>query len=226
VVTSPALKDEVQALYRIPGEKLRLIPNGIRPGRVRREVDPGTIKRRYGIHPLAPLALFVGRMRYQKGPDLLVEAIPHALRKRWDLKFAFVGDGDLREACERRARELGVAHACLFAGYAPDDELIDLVNACDLLVVPSRNEPFGIVVLEAWDAGKPAIGTDAVHIIDNFVNGIKAYPYPESIAWCITDVIGKPDALQWMGRQGRKLIEQVYNWDYVADKTIEMYKNI
>lgn len=226
VVTSPALKDEVRSLYDIPSEKMHLVPNGIFPGKVRREVDPGTIKRRYGIHPLAPLALFVGRMRYQKGPDILVEAIPHALRARWDLKFAFVGDGDMREGCERRARELGVAHACHFAGYAPDDELVDLVNACDLLVVPSRNEPFGIVVLEAWDAGKPAIGTDAVHIIDDFVNGIKARPQPESIAWCIADVIGKPDALRWMGRQGRKLIDRVYNWDYVADKTVDMYKKI
>jgi glycosyltransferase involved in cell wall biosynthesis len=109
VVTSPALKDEVWSLYDVPAAKMDLIPNGISPGKVRREVDPGTIKRRYGIHPLAPLVLFVGRMRYQKGPDLLVEAIPHALRARWDLKFAFVGDGDMREGCERRARELGVS---------------------------------------------------------------------------------------------------------------------
>ncbi len=39
-------------------------------------------------------------------------------------------------------------------------------------------------------------------------------------------MIGKPDALKWMGRQGRKLIDRVYNWGYVADKTIEMYKKL
>ena len=226
VVTSPALKQEVRSLYDIPASKICLIPNGISPGKVRRAVDPGTIKRRYGIHPLAPLVLFVGRMRYQKGPDILVEAIPLALRRRWDLKFAFVGDGDMREECKRRAKDLGISHACHFAGYAPDNELIDLINACDLLAVPSRNEPFGIVVLEAWDAGKPVIGTDAVCIIDDFVNGIKARATPDSIAWCINDVIGKPNALRWMGMQGRKLIDRIYNWDYVADRTIELYKEI
>ena len=63
-------------------------------------------------------------------------------------------------------------------------------------------------------------------IIDNFVNGIKARPHPESIAWCITDVIDKPGALKWMGMQGKKLVNTVYDWDYVADKTIEMYKKL
>ncbi|HMK45167.1 MAG TPA: glycosyltransferase family 4 protein [Methanocella sp.] len=226
IVTSPVLKSEVQFLYNIPTEKLYLIPNGIFPGKVRRQVDAGAIKAKYGIHPFAPVALFVGRMKHQKGPDLLVEAIPHVLRKRWDTKFVFAGEGDCRETCRRRAHELGVAHACRFLGYINDDHLLDLYNACDLLVVPSRNEPFGIVVLEAWDAGKPAIGTDAVPIIDNFVNGIRARLYPESIAWCIGDVIDKPSALQWMGAQGRKLIDRVFNWDNVAKMTESLYYSL
>ncbi|WP_048198503.1 glycosyltransferase family 4 protein [Methanocella arvoryzae] len=226
IVTSPILKREVRSLYRIPSEKLHLIPNGITPGTVRRSVDAGEIKRKYGIHPFAPMALFVGRMRYQKGPDLLVEAVPHVLRRRWDVKFLFAGEGDHREACQRMAHELGIAESCRFPGYVPDDDLKDLYNACDLLVVPSRNEPFGIVVLEAWDAGKPVIGTDAVPLIDNFVNGIKARLYPESLAWCINEVIGKPKALQWMGAQGRKMIERVYNWGSVAEKTERVYRSL
>ncbi len=226
IVTSPVLKDEVRSLYSIPAEKLHLIPNGIYPGKLRRRVDPGEIKKKYGIHPLAPVALFVGRMKYQKGPDILVEAVPHVLRQRWDMKFVFAGEGDRRRVCEQRANELGIAEACRFLGYVKDEELTGLYNACDLLVVPSRNEPFGIVVLEAWDAGKPAIGTDAVPIIDNFVNGIKAREHPESIAWCITDVIDKPGALRWMGKQGRKLIDRVYNWSNVAAMTERLYKSL
>lgn len=226
IVTSPVLRDEVQALYNLPREKLRLIPNGIFPGKMRRQVDAGAVKKGYSIHPYAPLVLFVGRMKYQKGPDLLVEAVPHILRKRWDVKFIFAGAGELRGVCERRAAELGVADACRFLGYVKDADLADLFNACDLLAVPSRNEPFGIVVLEAWDAGKPAIGTDAVPIIDDFVNGIKARPYPESLAWCIADVIGKPGALRWMGQQGRKLIDRVYNWGNVARLTEKLYSEL
>ncbi|MCD1294457.1 glycosyltransferase family 1 protein [Methanocella sp. CWC-04] len=226
IATSPVLKEEIQFLYSIPSEKINLIPNGIFPGKMKKDLDPGSVKERYGIHPLAPVILFVGRMRYQKGPDLLVDAVPLVLKKRGDAKFIFVGEGDMRGACERKAKKMGVSDACIFTGYLPDDHLIDIFNACDMLVVPSRNEPFGIVVLEAWDIGKPVIGTDAVQIIDNFVNGIKARMYPESIAWCITNVINKPGALKWMGGQGKKLIDAIYNWDYIADETIGLYKKI
>jgi len=226
IVTSHVLMDELQFIYSIPSYKLNLVPNGIFPKKIAREVDPGAIKEKYGIRPEAPLSLFVGRMKYQKGPDLLVRAVPLVLRKRGDARFVFAGEGDLRAGCEEKAKSLGVAHACRFAGYVPDPELAGLFNACDLLVVPSRNEPFGIVVLEAWDACKPVIGTDAVGIIDNFVNGIKARPYPESIAWCISDVIGKPGALRWMGVQGKKLVDTLYDWDNIVDELLKVYDKV
>jgi glycosyltransferase involved in cell wall biosynthesis len=226
IITSRALKEEVQSIYSIPSYKIRLIPNGIFPGKIRRDLDAGAVKRKYGIHPLAPLILFVGRMRYQKGPDILVDAIPLILKERGDARFIFVGEGDMRRECEAKVWEKGVGKSCAFTGYISDESIAELINACDMLVVPSRNEPFGIVVLEAWDAGKPVIGTDSVHIIDNFVNGIKARINPDSIAWCVLDVINKPDALRWMGAQGKKLIDSLYNWDNVADETIKLYNEI
>lgn len=225
IVTSQNLKNEVQFLYQIPDYKLNVIPNGIKPGRVRRNLDPGRVKEKYGIHPLAPVILFIGRMQYQKGPDLLVEAIPHVLKHRWDAKFIFAGEGDLRAYCERRALELGVNHVCRFTGYISDEECIELLNACDIVVVPSRNEPFGIVVLEAWDAGKPVIGTEAVGLIDNFRNGIKAYFSPESIAWCINHVIDNPEYLRRMGEEGRRDVERLYDWNTIADDTIDVYRH-
>jgi glycosyltransferase involved in cell wall biosynthesis len=132
----------------------------------------------------------------------------------------------MRMACEVKARHAGVADACTFTGYLPDAKLVDLFNACDMLAVTSRNEPFGIVVLEAWDACKPVIGTDAVGIIDNFVNGIKARPYPESIAWCISDVVDKPGALKWMGSQGKKLVDTFYDWDIIVDRLLKVYDKV
>lgn len=226
IVTSRALMDELQFIYSIPSYKLNLVPNGIFPKKMHREVDAGLVKERYGIMSESPIVLFVGRMRYQKGPDLLVRAVPQVLKKSRDSRFVFAGDGDLRVACEEKARQLGVARACRFTGYVSDMELVDLFNACDMLAVPSRNEPFGIVVLEAWDACKPVIGTDAVSIIDNFVNGIKARPYPESIAWCISDVVGKPGALKWMGSQGKKLVDTLYDWNIIVDELLKVYDKV
>jgi glycosyltransferase involved in cell wall biosynthesis len=226
IVTSRALHDELQSIYSIPAYKLNLVPNGIFPKKICREVDADTVKKRYGIMPCSPLVLYVGRMRYQKGPDMLVRAVPEVLKHERDARFVFVGDGDLRPQCEYRAGRLGVAHACRCTGYSPDAEVADLYNACDMLAVPSRNEPFGIVVLEAWDACKPAIGTDAVGIIDNFVNGIKARPCPESLAWCISDVVDKPGALKWMGRQGKKLVDSLYDWDIVVGELLKVYGKV
>lgn len=223
IATSESLKRELQFLYKFPDEKLYLIPNGIRAGKIKRAIDPGVIKMRYGIHPLAPVVLFVGRMSYQKGPDLLVEAIPRVLAYRGDVKFVFIGERELRPFCEHRAAQLGVRNVCWFLGYASDEVTVEWMNACDFVCVPSRNEPFCIVVLEAWDACKPVIGTEAVHLIENFSTGIKAYIAPDSIAWCINYALANPDQARKMGERGSQLIKELYNWDTVADEVLKVY---
>lgn len=226
ISTSMILKNEICSLYQIPHEKISIIPNGIVPGKYRMDVDAGKVKEKYGIHPLAPVVLFVGRMAHQKGPDMLVGAIPHVVNKRWDVQFIFAGEGEMRPHCEYLSDMFNVRSNCHFLGYVLDDDLRELVNAADIICMPSRNEPFGIVALEAWDAGKPVIGTDAVDLIDNFRTGIKASKTSESLAWCINDVIDKPDALKWMGEQGREDITNVYNWDIVSEETERVYLEV
>jgi len=65
-----------------------------------------------------------------------------------------------------------------------------------------------------------------VGIIDNFVNGIKARPQPESLAWCISDVVDKPHALKWMGMQGKKLVDSIYDWNNVVDELLKVYGKV
>jgi glycosyltransferase involved in cell wall biosynthesis len=226
IVTSANLKNELQFLYQIPEYKLNLIPNGINAGKIKRAIDPGAIKQQYGIHPLAHVVLFIGRMSYQKGPDLLVEAIPSVLATRWDVKFVFIGEGEMRQSCEYRASQIGVGDACRFLGYAPDDVAADWMNACDLVCVPSRNEPFCIVALEAWDANKPIVGTEAVCLVSNFTTGINAYLSPDSLAWCINYALANPEQSKRMGENGSQLIKETYNWDTIADGVITVYKRV
>ncbi|AKB67691.1 hypothetical protein DU80_19985 [Methanosarcina mazei] len=66
----------------------------------------------------------------------------------------------MRALCEYQAHKLGIGNSCNFLGYAADNTVIDWFNACDLVCIPSRNEPFGIIVLEAWDASKPIVTSD------------------------------------------------------------------
>jgi glycosyltransferase involved in cell wall biosynthesis len=226
IATTPWMKDELRQIYSIPDDKILVIPNGIVKEKISRKLDPGRVKERYGLHPLAPVVLFCGRMSYQKGPDILVEAIPHVLRARWDVKFLFVGDGGMRSYCEQRTRELNINDSCRFLGYTSNAEKEELMNACDLVCVPSRNEPFGIVVLEAWAASKPIVATEAVPLVKNFKDGLLAYVQPESIAWCINHMLIKPDEMKKLGREGHKRINAEFDWGRIANFTESAYKRV
>jgi glycosyltransferase involved in cell wall biosynthesis len=223
IVTTRRMMDELIWIYSIPADKINIIPNGIIIGKMRRNLDAGRVKEKYGIHPLCPVVLFCGRMSIQKGPDLLIEAIPQILRNRTDMKFIFMGEGYMRSQCERRARDLNVGDACRFLGYTSPSTKEELMNACDLICIPSRNEPFGVVVLEAWDACKPVVATEAVSIIKNFEDGLLAYIQPESIAWCINRLLKNPEEMRKLGQAGRSRIDAEFSWDRISRRTEEVY---
>ena len=224
IVTTRRMQNELLWIYNLPPDKTSIIPNGITLGKMKRGVDAGRVKERYGFHPLAPMVLFCGRMSIQKGPDLLVEAVPRVLANRSDVCFIFMGEGGMRADCERRARELGVEKSCRFLGYTSSAEKQELVNACDLMCVPSRNEPFGVVVLEAWDACKPVVATEAVSIIKNFEDGLLAYVQPESIAWCINRLLSNPQEMEELARAGCSRIDSEFSWDIIAKRTEDVYE--
>ena len=226
IATSQHLKDEVQSIYQVPDSKITIISNGIFPNKVKKNVDPGVVKGTIGIPATSPVILFTGRMSYQKGVDLLVEAVPAVLAQHPETHFIFIGEGEMRAHCQWLAEKNGVSHACHFLGYAPDDMFCIWLNASDLVAVPSRNEPFGIVVLEAWDAEKPVIGTDAVQLINNFKDGILAYKTSESIAWCINYALDNLTKTSLMGITGKERIKQTYNWKQVARNMYNVYNSV
>jgi glycosyltransferase involved in cell wall biosynthesis len=227
ITVSRALQGEVGWMYNCPAGKLHVIYNGVNVHAYDGWIpDPGAIRKGYAIGPLDPMVLFAGRLTAQKGPDLLVEAIPMVLRYYPRAKFVFAGDGDLKGPCERRAQQLGVAHACRFLGYRNGGELPNLYKVSDAVCVPSRNEPFGITILEAWSAGKPVVaskngGPD--EFVWHTVTGLKISPHPESVAWGLGTLFTNFDWARWMGRNGRVAAESAFSWDAVADQTLGVY---
>jgi glycosyltransferase involved in cell wall biosynthesis len=226
IAVSHALRNEIKWMYEAPEWKVSVIYNGVNLRHFEGWIDPGTVKGRFGIGPMDPMVLFAGRMVYQKGPELLVEAIPHLLRFYPYAKFVFAGDGELRSLAERRAHELGVAHATRFLGFQNGGELVDLYRACDVVCIPSRNEPFGIVVLEAWSAGKPVVATKnggPDEYVWHEVNGLKIYPNPNSIAWGLGTLFTNFEWARWMGRNGRIAVESAFTWNAIADQVLSLY---
>lgn len=228
VAVSKSLRNEVMWMYSTPDWKIDVVYNGIDYRNYDGWIDPGNVKSMYGIGPMDPTVLFVGRIVYQKGPDLLVQAIPHILKYYSNAKFVFVGDGGMRCSVEDQARRLGVSHATRFLGYLNGWRLKDIFKACDCVCVPSRNEPFGIVLLEAWSAGKPVVASSnggPSEIVWHDVNGLKIHDNPESVAWGIGTVFSDFDYARWMGRNGRIAVETVFSWDVIADEMLEVYKS-
>jgi len=230
ITVSGVLADEVKSQYAVPDWKLRCVHNGINCSRFDGFIDPAVCRRTYGVGPLDPMVLFVGRMSVQKGPDLLLEAVPGILATRSDAKIVFVGDGYMRAQLEHRAHQLGVAHAVRFLGsMGPISDLINLYKSADVVCVPSRNEPFGIVVLEAWAAGKPVVATrngGPSEFITHNQEGLLVYDNPGSICWGIREVLRDFQHARWMGERGRVKAAYSFSWDIVASQTEGIYHEL
>jgi len=226
IAVSHSLKKEIMWMYETPEWKISTIYNGVNVHDYDGWVNPGEVKARYGVGPMDPCVLFSGRMVHQKGPDLLVEAIPLILRYHPSAKFIFAGDGEMRQSLQDRMPQLTVANAIRFVGFKSGSELVDLYKACDAVCAPSRNEPFGIIVLEAWSAGKPVIvsrngGPD--EYVWHQVNGLKIYPTPDSVAWGIGTLFTNFEWARWVGHNGRLAAETAFSWDSVASHVAQVY---
>ncbi len=80
-------------------------------------------------------------------------------------------------------------------------------------------------MLEAWDARKPIVASDAVALVDNFKTGVVAYTTPSSIAWGLNYVLEGLDCNR-MGENGYDLLKNKYNWETITEKTLEVYEKV
>jgi glycosyltransferase involved in cell wall biosynthesis len=131
----------------------------------------------------------------------------------------------MRQFLQERAWDLPVN----FVGYIPDSEYLRLLNACNLVVIPSRNEPFGLVLLEAWSAKKPVVVSNVGGLgenVDSFMNGIKTDPDPNSLAWGISTLINDPSQAEVLGIRGRGKVDRVFQWSPIANRMTDAYARV
>ena len=176
-------------------------------------------------------ALTVGRMsseeRY-KGHDALIEMWPSIRQTAPDASLVVVGDGDDRDRLVAKARALGLEDAIRFTGAVPDDELERLYNQCAFFVMPSRNEGFGLVFLEAMRAGKACIGGAgaSAEIIDDGVTGfvVDARDVP-SIERAVQELFRNSRLRETMGRRGAERFEHAFTADHFHDRLASVVTN-
>ena len=190
-----------------------------------RSLDRAKCREELGIEGF--LAGYVGRLVEEKGVMDLVEALPLC---NLQVKVCFAGSGPMREALEARARELGVSERVLFLPHRPLEELPSVMNALDVLVLPSRTtarwkEQFGRVLIEAHACATPLIGSDSGAIPD--VIGAGGIVIPEAdvagLAGAIETLRNAPEQARRMGEIGRAQVEAQYTWARVAERYREVY---
>jgi len=229
ICVSESLRQEVQWLYSVPPDKSRAIYNGVDVARFDADVDVPSIRRAHAIRRHDPCVLFAGRMAWQKGPDLLVEAMSGVLKRHPDTKFVFAGEGDMRAELEDRVVAKGTASATRFLGYRTGTELVGLFKSADVVCVPSRNEPFGIVILEAWSASKPVVATRTggpAEFVRDEDTGLTVAGTVDSIGQGIESMLSDEVAARRMGVNGRREAETRFSWDTIAAQTEAVYHSI
>jgi glycogen(starch) synthase len=183
-------------------------------------LDYGRVKMGVGIGPLDRMLLFVGPLEHAAGVDILVEAMPTLLHRAANVRLAFVGAGGMWGHLERRAHELGVAHAVRLLGHVEGPQVNRLVRAAEALVLPSRYRyPFDDAVIDlARRAGRPVVTTQGgpAHLVRHEENGLVSYDNPGSMVWAMDRILGDPTHAERMGQNGRRSTEAAPRWSEVA----------
>lgn len=204
-------------------DRTSVIQNGIGP---LPELDPSRVaglRQRYDRG--GGIILHAGRFRPEKDHHTLIEAVPLVLEKHPDAVFLLAGSGKLLEREKEHAAGLGeVAGSIHFLGESSEVDM--LMQACDLMVLPSLWEGFPYVVLEAMRAAKPVVATDSggtSEAVEHGKTGLLIKPGdPRTLAAAICRLLADPREAAAMGRRGRDRLED-FSLESMARQTLGLY---
>jgi glycogen(starch) synthase len=159
ITCSAYMRDHVADIYGLEEDDVAVVPNGIDPSELVPVDDLASLRASFA-EPHEKLVLLVGRLVYEKGFQLALEALPGLIERVPGTRFIVAGSGTAEEDLRRQASELGLDQQGTFVGWIGDDVLHSLYRIADLTVVPSIYEPFGLVALEAMASGSPCLVAD------------------------------------------------------------------
>jgi glycogen(starch) synthase len=159
IVCSYYMRGHVADIFDIDERRVTVIPNGVDPSELQPSGDLQALRREFA-EPQEKLVLLVGRLVYEKGFQLALDALPDVIDRVGNVRFLVAGSGTHEAELKAQAERLGLTEHGTFLGWIGDDVLHSLYRIADLCVVPSIYEPFGLVALEAMASGCPCIVAD------------------------------------------------------------------
>jgi len=210
--------------WNIHPTRVGVVGGGLDP--VENVAEPGPLLARHRLQ--TPFAIFVGRINYDKGAIHAAEAIRRLRQTGVPLPLALVGRQT--EQFRHYYQQLPAADRALIRplGSLDDAEKHALLQEATMLLLPSRADSFGIVLLEAWFHGTPVVGARAggiATVIDDEEDGL-LIPFGDvgALAHAIQRLLADPAYARRLGRQGQKKVRQTYTWERVADRVLDHYR--
>jgi glycosyltransferase involved in cell wall biosynthesis len=174
-----------------------------------------------------PMILFLGRKAGYKGYPMLLESAPEIWGRFPDAHIVFAGPADETGTLPPATKKIATDPRILDYGFVSDDMREDLYAACDLFCLPSTDEAFGLVYLEAGAYGKPVVGLDIPtlrELIGRANSGLLTRPTPTALATTICELLGDPAKRELLGENGRRRAKK-QSWAHVAEAMSTLYQN-
>lgn len=218
-----------------PRERIHTVLNGVDTSRWDPHIDGGPVRREFGVPPGAPLLASVSRLFGQKGQAELLRALASVRQSVPDVRLLIVGadalevhGGSFTEELKQLARELGVADRVMFAGERSD--IPQIMAACDVFSMPSREEPFGLVFLEAMAMQRPvvAVGDGGTpEVVEHGRSGLLSKARDiDALAHNIVTLLKDPDLRATMGAYGRTRVLEHFTAQRMARDAGEAYEAV
>jgi glycogen synthase len=224
------MREQIADIFGVPDAKVAVIPNGIDPDDLQPQ-DGSELKRMRAefAAPSERLVLLIGRLVYEKGFQLALEAMPRLIERLPNTRFLVAGSGTHERELRRQAEELGLMGHGSFLGWIGDDVLHSLYRIANVCVVPSIYEPFGLVALEAMASGCPCIVADTGglrEVVPHEEAGLRFRARdPEALVEVAARVLSDDEL-------GRRLVAEAYehlrrfDWIDVAEQTSSLYAEL
>ncbi len=174
LAVSTYTRDRLLDGLQLDPSRVSVLPNTFDSESFRIGPKPQSLLRRYKLMKDQPIILTVSRLiasEQHKGYDRILRALPEIRRAISNVHYIIAGQGDDRGRIEELISELALQENVTLTGYVSDDELCDHYNLCDVFAMPSKQEGFGIVYLEALACGKPTLAGNRDGSVDALCNG-------------------------------------------------------
>ncbi|MGH3761612.1 glycosyltransferase family 4 protein [Actinophytocola sp.] len=229
ITCSSAMRAEVAHLFEVEPDEIAVIHNGIEPRGWR--VPAAEVRATRMRHSPAgtPLVVYFGRLEWEKGVQDLLAALPRLRRAHPGTRLVVAGRGVQATALVEQARKLRVRRSVDFVGHLPDRSLVACLAAADVVVLPSRYEPFGIVALEAAAAGAPLVASTAGGLAELVVDGetgLSVEPGDvDGIVAGVRAVLADPAAAARRAKAAKARLATEFDWTGIAEATVTVYRS-